>query len=151
MSLFVNRPTSYREVTIVIHHTVTMTPYRPGVAAICTRLDGPPPARESAVTRMWGQATDNFFCLDKQSCRTQDGAMFEVAVIGDSAAGGGRAGLGAGMAADRAAFAEEPVHAVTALVGEYHDETAEGGRPHQVVVAVHPVITEDAPKDGKDD
>jgi DNA-binding transcriptional ArsR family regulator len=54
-------------------------------------------------------------------------------------------------AADRAAFAEELTHAITALVGRYHDETAAGGRPHRVVVAVHPVITEDAPRDGKDD
>jgi DNA-binding transcriptional ArsR family regulator len=31
-------------------------------------------------------------------------------------------------AADRAAFAEELAGAVTALIGRYHDETAEGGR-----------------------
>lgn len=41
-------------------------------------------------------------------------------------------------AADRAAFATELATAVTALVGKYHDETAEGGRPHRVVLAVHP-------------
>ncbi|MEJ3653817.1 helix-turn-helix domain-containing protein [Actinomycetes bacterium KLBMP 9759] len=41
-------------------------------------------------------------------------------------------------AADRAAFAEELADAVTTLVGKYHDETAPGGRPHRVVVAVHP-------------
>ena len=41
-------------------------------------------------------------------------------------------------AADRAAFAEELADAVTALVGKYHDETAEGGRDHRLVVAVHP-------------
>jgi DNA-binding transcriptional ArsR family regulator len=41
-------------------------------------------------------------------------------------------------AADRAAFAEELAGAVTALVGKYHDETAEGGRDHRVIVAVHP-------------
>lgn len=43
-------------------------------------------------------------------------------------------------AADRAAFAEELAGAVTALVGKYHDETAEGGRDHRVVVAVHPSV-----------
>jgi hypothetical protein len=41
-------------------------------------------------------------------------------------------------AADRAAFAEELAGAVTALVSKYHDETAERGRYHRVVVAVHP-------------
>jgi DNA-binding transcriptional ArsR family regulator len=46
-------------------------------------------------------------------------------------------------AADRAAFADELAQAVTALVGKYHDESAPGGRPHRVVVAVHP-----APKGG---
>jgi DNA-binding transcriptional ArsR family regulator len=43
-------------------------------------------------------------------------------------------------AADRAAFAEELAGAVTALVGRYHDENAPGGRPHRVVVALHPHI-----------
>lgn len=43
-------------------------------------------------------------------------------------------------AGDRAAFAEELANAVTALVGRYHDENAPGGRPHRVVVAVHPHI-----------
>lgn len=43
-------------------------------------------------------------------------------------------------AADRAAFAEELAGAVTALVGKYHDETAEGGRDHRVIVAVHPSV-----------
>jgi DNA-binding transcriptional ArsR family regulator len=41
-------------------------------------------------------------------------------------------------AADRAAFAEELATAVTDLVSKYHDETAEGGRRHRVIVAVHP-------------
>lgn len=45
-----------------------------------------------------------------------------------------------GSAADRAAFAEELAQAVTGLVGKYHDENAEGGRAHRVVVAVHPSI-----------
>jgi len=44
-------------------------------------------------------------------------------------------------AADRAAFAEELAGAVTALVSKYHDEGAGGGRPHRVIVAVHPRIT----------
>ena len=45
-------------------------------------------------------------------------------------------------AADRAAFAEELARAVTGLVSKYHDETAPGGRPHRVVVAVHPSVPE---------
>lgn len=44
-------------------------------------------------------------------------------------------------AADRGAFAEELADAVTALIGRYHDETAEGGRDHRVIVALHPRIT----------
>ncbi|GII82158.1 transcriptional regulator [Sphaerisporangium siamense] len=43
-------------------------------------------------------------------------------------------------AADRAAFAQELAAAVTALVGKYHHEGAEGGRDHRVVVAVHPAV-----------
>jgi DNA-binding transcriptional ArsR family regulator len=43
-------------------------------------------------------------------------------------------------AADRAAFAEELASTVTALVSKYHDETAEGGRRHRLVVAVHPSV-----------
>jgi len=43
-------------------------------------------------------------------------------------------------AADRAAFAEELAAAVTTLVAKYHDETAERGRDHRLVVAVHPSI-----------
>jgi hypothetical protein len=39
---------------------------------------------------------------------------------------------------DRAAFAEELATAVTTLIGKYHDEKAEGGRPHRLVLAVHP-------------
>jgi len=45
-------------------------------------------------------------------------------------------------AADRSAFADELASAVTALVSKYQDESTEGGRPHRVVVAVHPSITE---------
>jgi DNA-binding transcriptional ArsR family regulator len=44
-------------------------------------------------------------------------------------------------AADRAAFAEELAGAVTRLVGKYHDESADGGRSHRVIVAVHPTVT----------
>lgn len=43
-------------------------------------------------------------------------------------------------AADRAAFAEELAVAVTRLIGKYHDEHAEGGRDHRVIVAVHPSV-----------
>jgi DNA-binding transcriptional ArsR family regulator len=44
-------------------------------------------------------------------------------------------------AADRAAFAEELATGVTALVSKYHDEAAEHGRVHRIVVAVHPSIS----------
>lgn len=44
-------------------------------------------------------------------------------------------------AADRAAFAEELSSAVTALISKYHDETAESGRDHRVIVAIHPSVT----------
>lgn len=43
-------------------------------------------------------------------------------------------------AADRSAFAQELASAVAALVSKYHDETAPRGRPHRLVVAVHPVV-----------
>jgi DNA-binding transcriptional ArsR family regulator len=46
-------------------------------------------------------------------------------------------------AADRAAFAEELATAVTALVAKYHDETAERGRDHRLVVAIHPSVKTD--------
>src|SRR5262249_48837965 len=41
-------------------------------------------------------------------------------------------------AAERAAFTGELVQAVTSLVAKYHDEQAEGGREHHLVIAVHP-------------
>src|SRR5688500_3479804 len=44
-------------------------------------------------------------------------------------------------AADRAAFAEELATCVTRLVAKYHDEQAEGGRPHRVIGALHPSVT----------
>ena len=43
-------------------------------------------------------------------------------------------------ATDRAAFAEELAGFMTQLVAKYHDEQAEGGRPHRVVVALHPSV-----------
>ncbi|MGH3762185.1 ArsR/SmtB family transcription factor [Actinophytocola sp.] len=43
-------------------------------------------------------------------------------------------------AADRAAFAEELAHTVTTLIGRYHDENAEGGRDHRLIVAIHPKV-----------
>jgi DNA-binding transcriptional ArsR family regulator len=43
-------------------------------------------------------------------------------------------------AADRAGFADELAQAVTALVAKYHDESAPAGRPHRVVVAIHPEL-----------
>lgn len=48
-------------------------------------------------------------------------------------------------AADRAAFAAELATAVTSLIGKYHDEQAAQGRPHRVIVAVHPRITGTTP------
>jgi len=41
-------------------------------------------------------------------------------------------------AADRAAFTAELTQAVTRLAARYHDETADGGRWHRLVVAAHP-------------
>jgi DNA-binding transcriptional ArsR family regulator len=46
-------------------------------------------------------------------------------------------------AADRAAFAEELSHAVATLIARYHDKTAERGRDHRVIVAIHPTIRRD--------
>jgi DNA-binding transcriptional ArsR family regulator len=46
-------------------------------------------------------------------------------------------------AADRAAFADELSRAVTDLVARYHDDSAPHGRPHRVVVAVHPTVRRD--------
>lgn len=47
-------------------------------------------------------------------------------------------------AADRAAFATELAECVTGLVSKYHDESAEGGRDHRVVVALHPSVSKEA-------
>ncbi|MFJ8959816.1 ArsR/SmtB family transcription factor [Lentzea sp. NPDC102401] len=50
-------------------------------------------------------------------------------------------------ATDRAAFAEELAGFMTQLVAKYHDEQAEGGRPHRVVVALHPSVNANASKE----
>jgi DNA-binding transcriptional ArsR family regulator len=44
-------------------------------------------------------------------------------------------------AADRAAFAKELGDAIGDLVERYHDGSAESGRDHRLVVALHPSIT----------
>ncbi|HEU5426145.1 MAG TPA: helix-turn-helix domain-containing protein [Actinocrinis sp.] len=54
-------------------------------------------------------------------------------------------------AADRSAFAQELASAVAALVSKYHDETAPRGRPHRLVVAVHPVVHPGEPQSGAAD
>jgi hypothetical protein len=46
--------------------------------------------------------------------------------------------------ADRAAFVAELSTALTGLIGRYHDESAPAGRPHRVIVAVHPRITDNS-------
>jgi DNA-binding transcriptional ArsR family regulator len=43
-------------------------------------------------------------------------------------------------AADRSAFAEELAQTLAGLVAKYHDQHAERGRDHRVVVAIHPSI-----------
>jgi hypothetical protein len=48
-------------------------------------------------------------------------------------------------AAERAAFVEELTRGVGALLAKYHDEDAEGGRPHRVVIALHPSVKNPAP------
>ncbi len=53
-------------------------------------------------------------------------------------------------AADRAAFAEELATAVTGLIGKYHDESANGGREHRVIVAVHPSLKPKVETDRKE-
>jgi DNA-binding transcriptional ArsR family regulator len=42
-------------------------------------------------------------------------------------------------AADRAAFSNELIQAVTDLVARYHDESAPGGRAHRLLVMAHPL------------
>jgi len=53
-------------------------------------------------------------------------------------------------AADRAAFAEELATAITALIGKYHDQSAQGGREHRVIVALHPSPKPSNETDGKE-
>jgi DNA-binding transcriptional ArsR family regulator len=53
-------------------------------------------------------------------------------------------------AADRAAFTGELMQAVTALVAKYHDEQAEGGREHHLVIAIHPSVTARAADDSQE-
>jgi DNA-binding transcriptional ArsR family regulator len=43
---------------------------------------------------------------------------------------------------DRAAFTSDLAAAVSGLVARYHDEHAEGGRPHRLVVAAYPAPAE---------
>ena len=45
-------------------------------------------------------------------------------------------------AADRAAFVQELTGTVAVLVSKYHEESAEHGRDHRIVVAVHPSAKE---------
>ena len=47
-------------------------------------------------------------------------------------------------ARDRAAFTAKLANAFAALVAEYHDEAAAGGRPHRVLIALHPSLPPDA-------
>jgi DNA-binding transcriptional ArsR family regulator len=42
--------------------------------------------------------------------------------------------------ADRTAFAQELTNVITALISKYHDEHAERGRDHRVIVAIHPSV-----------
>ncbi|MFE7122459.1 ArsR/SmtB family transcription factor [Streptomyces sp. NPDC057654] len=50
-------------------------------------------------------------------------------------------------AADRAAFVDELTRGVGALVRKYHSESAEGGREHRLVVALHPAVKAEAEAD----
>jgi DNA-binding transcriptional ArsR family regulator len=43
-------------------------------------------------------------------------------------------------AADRSAFSDELSSAVAALVAKYHDPTAEHGRDHRLIFAIHPSV-----------
>ena len=50
-------------------------------------------------------------------------------------------------ATDRAAFARELGDAVADLVASYHDQEAEGGREHRLLLALHPSITDPPTKE----
>ncbi|MFJ6567261.1 ArsR/SmtB family transcription factor [Streptomyces sp. NPDC091292] len=47
-------------------------------------------------------------------------------------------------AADRAAFIDELTQGVGALIRKYHDGTADSGRDHRIVIAVHPKVKAEA-------
>lgn len=47
--------------------------------------------------------------------------------------------------AERATFAQELTAALTSLIAKYHDEHTPSGRPHRVIIAIHPIITTDMP------
>jgi DNA-binding transcriptional ArsR family regulator len=47
-------------------------------------------------------------------------------------------------ARDRAEFTAKLANTFAALVAEYHDETADDGRPHRVLIALHPSLPTDA-------
>jgi hypothetical protein len=49
-------------------------------------------------------------------------------------------------AAERAAFSDELIAAVTTLAAKYHDAAAPGGRPHRLVIVAHP-LPRDTPAD----
>ncbi|MEV6420846.1 winged helix-turn-helix domain-containing protein [Streptomyces sp. NPDC051662] len=51
-------------------------------------------------------------------------------------------------AADRAAFVDELTRGVGALIAKYHDEHADNGRDHRIVVALHPTVKPDTLKSG---
>lgn len=46
-------------------------------------------------------------------------------------------------ARDRAEFTAKLANAFAALVADYHDEAASGGRPHRVLIALHPSLPAD--------
>jgi DNA-binding transcriptional ArsR family regulator len=48
-------------------------------------------------------------------------------------------------AAERAAFVEELTRGISALVAKYDQPEAVGGRPHRIVVALHPTVKPEAP------
>jgi DNA-binding transcriptional ArsR family regulator len=54
-------------------------------------------------------------------------------------------------AADRAAFADELGQAVTSLVANYQDGSAERGRTHRLIVAIHPLIKADQSRPPKEE
>lgn len=53
-------------------------------------------------------------------------------------------------AQDRAAFSRELTAAVAALVARYHDESAEGGRRHRLIVGAYPTPQTPAEPKGKE-